>query len=519
MSAEVLPVAPEGALANTAEFPVPATGMTHLLSSALTASANEGARIVVLHWLYRLIDARQQWQHAVLLGTPADSNETTLMPSDTPSSESATRALHRARVALRRLRATLREHRLTLDIDVGSAARRALQRFGTTTGAVRDRDVQREWLKTERERLPDEVRDQVDAVLRRLHTKTRKDHKVVSRAFRQFVDPFDKHIAKRVSRYRETYLVGQPSAPITFARHLADRMAHGAAQLRHDIGMVTDVHSEKSLHRVRIRLKRHRAMLAPFRDAHSDLRAWYALATSGQNILGAMRDATILANVARAREFDALADVLDAVALAHYEAFASVWCHDMHLVTATQAAAVAALRAIPSASALDAQLPREIERKFLLHGLPPEAAIAPSIRIEQGWLPGVTIRERLRRITEPNGQERCTRTIKLGRPGNRIEIEELTDDVVFARLWPLTSAARIRKRRHVVPMGDVTWEIDVFLDRDLVLAEVELLSEDQPIALPEWLVPFVVREVTHDPNYLNSVMAQQHVGVPNHETR
>ena len=50
------------------------------------------------------------------------------------------------------------------------------------------------------------------------------------------------------------------------------------------------------------------------------------------------------------------------------------------------------------------------------------------------------------------------------------------------------------------------WEVDDFLDRDLVLAEVELPSDAAP-ALPEWLAPAVVREVTGDPRYVDATLA------------
>jgi CYTH domain-containing protein len=159
-------------------------------------------------------------------------------------------------------------------------------------------------------------------------------------------------------------------------------------------------------------------------------------------------------------------------------------------------------------------LPMEIERKFLLHGLPPHAAMSPSWRIEQGWLPGTMLRERLRRSVAPDGDERLTRTIKLGQPGERIEVEEPTSPALFAAMWPLTVDARIRKRRHAVRAGALTWEVDVFLDRDLVLAEVELEDVAQPIEFPDWLAPFIVREVTHETAFLNSVMAQRDVASP-----
>jgi CYTH domain-containing protein len=40
-----------------------------------------------------------------------------------------------------------------------------------------------------------------------------------------------------------------------------------------------------------------------------------------------------------------------------------------------------------------------------------------------------------------------------------------------------------------------------------VLAEVELSREDEEVPLPEWLVGYVEREVTGDPDYSNVNLA------------
>jgi CYTH domain-containing protein len=90
----------------------------------------------------------------------------------------------------------------------------------------------------------------------------------------------------------------------------------------------------------------------------------------------------------------------------------------------------------------------------------------------------------------------------------RIEIEEATPLALFEAMWPLTHQARIRKDRYVVAHGPHRWEIDVFLDRDLVLAEVELDEVHEVAEFPAWLAPFVERDVTTDPAYLNSELAR-----------
>lgn len=153
-------------------------------------------------------------------------------------------------------------------------------------------------------------------------------------------------------------------------------------------------------------------------------------------------------------------------------------------------------------------LPIEIERKYLLRAVPPAALAVPPLVIEQGWIPGSAIQERLRRTTAPDGAVSLWRTIKLGRGVARVEVEEAIVSSLFEALWAVTRDARIRKQRHVVPDGALTWEIDVFADHDLVLAEVELAHADTPVVVPDWLAPHVVREVTGDPAYLNRVLAR-----------
>jgi adenylate cyclase len=150
---------------------------------------------------------------------------------------------------------------------------------------------------------------------------------------------------------------------------------------------------------------------------------------------------------------------------------------------------------------------REIERKYLLKGLPTVAG-APSLEIDQGYIPGVRIQERIRRARGADGV-RFYRTFKTGSGVERIEIEEETTREFFDAVWPLTVGARVRKRRHLVPDRDVVWEIDEFLDREgMWLAEVELERVDQTVVIPDWLAPVLVREVTLEKGYTNRSLAK-----------
>lgn len=151
----------------------------------------------------------------------------------------------------------------------------------------------------------------------------------------------------------------------------------------------------------------------------------------------------------------------------------------------------------------------EIERKYLLRAFPALPPGSERTEIEQGWLPASAdgTRERLRRLSEATGV-RFYSTVKRGSGLRRIELERELHAAEFAERWPQTDGCRIRKERHRVPAGELTWEIDRFLDLPLVVAEIELPSEDARVELPEWLARFVVREVTLDGRYTNRALAE-----------
>ncbi len=152
----------------------------------------------------------------------------------------------------------------------------------------------------------------------------------------------------------------------------------------------------------------------------------------------------------------------------------------------------------------------EIEHKYLLRSVPalPPGAIA--IRIEQGYLPDhgdADAEGRVRRSVNADGTVRLQHTIKKGHGLIRTEQErDLTPDE-FNRLWPLTEGRRLAKTRHRVPAGDLCWEIDVFDDLDLVLAEIELPGPEVVAEIPDWLAPCVAREVTDEATFTNYEMA------------
>ena len=125
--------------------------------------------------------------------------------------------------------------------------------------------------------------------------------------------------------------------------------------------------------------------------------------------------------------------------------------------------------------------------------------------LRQGYIPGDRLIERVRAIRM--NAETYVRTVKTGMGVTRIEIEEETTQEIFEVLWGLTVERRVEKKRYVIPDGESFWEIDVFSDRQLVLAEIELNSEDDEVVFPKWLEPYIVRDVTEETEFTNWSLA------------
>lgn len=141
----------------------------------------------------------------------------------------------------------------------------------------------------------------------------------------------------------------------------------------------------------------------------------------------------------------------------------------------------------------------EIERKFLLKG-DGWRSLGHPVRYCQGYLN----RSKERTIRVRMEGEKGYLTIKgISRGAKRTEYEyEIPEVDCRAMLNDLVEKPVIEKNRTRIGYKGMVFEIDEFFgeNRGLIIAEVELASEDQTIELPDW----IGREVTHDPRYYNS---------------
>ena len=147
---------------------------------------------------------------------------------------------------------------------------------------------------------------------------------------------------------------------------------------------------------------------------------------------------------------------------------------------------------------------KEIERKFLVKG-DAWRALAKGTTYRQGYLNSA--KERTVRVR--TAEDKAFLTIKgLTLGATRAEYEyAIPFDEGKAMLDALAEKPLIEKKRYKIPAGDLTWEIDEFLgdNAGLILAEVELKSEDQAFDRPAWLGD----EVTGDTRYYNAKLIKK----------
>lgn len=145
----------------------------------------------------------------------------------------------------------------------------------------------------------------------------------------------------------------------------------------------------------------------------------------------------------------------------------------------------------------------EVERKFLVAALPDLAGV-PRTAIRQGYVAVAAGGDEVR-VRDRDGS--CTLTVKHGSGLVREEAEVPISPALFAELWALTDGRRVEKVRHLVPLDDVTAELDVFGGalEGLVTVEVEFPAA---AAATAWLPPaWFGADVTGDDGYRNQVLA------------
>jgi adenylate cyclase len=147
----------------------------------------------------------------------------------------------------------------------------------------------------------------------------------------------------------------------------------------------------------------------------------------------------------------------------------------------------------------------EIERKFLVSSDAFKSFALRKNHIAQGYLnsnPERTVRVRIK-------GEKGFLTIK-GKSNesglSRFEWEKEITVTEAQELLALCKKGVIEKTRYEIPLGHHLFEVDEFHGENegLIIAEVELQSENEIFEKPNWLG----KEVSHDERYYNSYLSQ-----------
>jgi len=146
---------------------------------------------------------------------------------------------------------------------------------------------------------------------------------------------------------------------------------------------------------------------------------------------------------------------------------------------------------------------QEIEKKFLVTSGEFKTAATKKIRIVQGYLSSVA--ERTVRARIKGGKGFITiKGIGNDSGASRFEWEKEIPVSEAEDLLKICEPGIIEKTRYEVKAGDHTFEVDEFQGENegLVVAEVELKSEDEQFEKPGWLGA----EVTGDTRYYNAML-------------
>ncbi len=444
-------------------------------------------------------------------------------------------ALHDFRVALRRLRTCLQAYRRQLKGSVSRRSRRRLRRLAEATRESRDLEVHLEWAQAQEPELSARQVAGLHWHIERLENRQWRANQKLRRAVERGYEPLERKLRAQLQVYRLRIERDASRRTYLAAAVVGGLIQHFGGDLESRLAVVHALSDGDPAHRARIAAKRLRYLLEPI-ASEEGVQPLVAKLQQLQDDLGEFHDSNVLIaelassmRAATAAHDDrlrrqlaltsdhngtppipsddprpglvALGRRLRARAERSFAKIRAGWL-DGNADGFFQEVGELGKRVAGRPAAL-----AEIERKYLLRTVPATARQMPSVEIEQGWLPGTRVVERLRRVSS-DGDPVLYRTVKSGGGLVRLELEEETSRELFENIWPLTEGRRVLKRRHLVPDEGLTWEIDQFLDRDLVLAEVELPSRDATVEVPDWLQPYVVREVTGEAEFSNRYLAR-----------
>jgi CHAD domain-containing protein len=489
----------------------------------LDLPAEEAARLIALALLDRTADAARR------LADPTEPM-----------------ALHDFRVASRRLRSNLQAYRPELSTSVPRPLRRQLARLARDTGRSRDAEVFLQWERDQEPSLTERQRSGLRWHVERSEVRRRRHDRRLIRQVRRRFDRLERRVRRGLEGYRRQIERDPSRRRHEAAAVIGSRILQAAGELEVRLAAVRTMVDAGPAHRARLAVKQLRYLLEPLRTEMAGVEPPIDRLRELQQLLGELRDSreqriVLLDDLPRAgqehrrrlrrmvaaggsaRSADddprpgllALAERLEGREAEAFGRLRHEWLAGAADGFFEQVTAIGQRVANRTACLAD------LERRFLLRRVPASARPYARQEIEQGWLPGLRVVERVQPLgspplgSQPRGDKPRPPILRSTRPatgpapaaapaGPEGEVEP----ALFEAMWPLTAGRRVHKRRHVVMDFGLQWEIDEFLDRELVLLEVASAGGDAPLELPEWLAPYVVREVTGERGYTGRALAR-----------
>ncbi len=238
----------------------------------------EGARLLALAFLDQAAAARPR------LDDPDDGE-----------------ALHDFRVALRRLRSCLQAYGEVLDDSVPKKLARRLRRLADATGAGRDTEVQIEWIREQGGKpgspLAAAHRPGHAWLLARLGEQKRHAYREIGEEVADEFADLEADLRQKLSVYRTEVRLDRldRNAPRrTLGAATAEILAAQAEELGDHLARIDGPGDETQAHKARIRAKRLRYLLEPFRDEVPAAVPAVQKIKSLQDLLGELHDAHVL---------------------------------------------------------------------------------------------------------------------------------------------------------------------------------------------------------------------------------
>ncbi|HEV7519443.1 MAG TPA: CHAD domain-containing protein [Thermoanaerobaculia bacterium] len=237
----------------------------------LSRPPEEGARLLALAFLDQAAAARPR------LDDPEDGE-----------------ALHDFRVALRRLRSCLKAYLDDLGDSVPRKLARRLRRLADATGAGRDAEVQIAWLRGEGRPLAAVHRPGHVWLLARLAARKRDAYGEIALEVADEFAAVERDLRRRLSVYRTEVRLDRDLPRRTLGATAAEILDAQAAELAVHLGRVDGPGAETAAHQARIRAKRLRYLLEPFREEVPAAAPVVQRIKALQDLLGELHDAHVL---------------------------------------------------------------------------------------------------------------------------------------------------------------------------------------------------------------------------------